>query len=59
MIDDESVLAADSLTKLFTWVDASYAVHDDRKSHMGGATSFGRDKLMDGKTDTILLLSAR
>ena len=41
-IDDERVLAADSLTELFTWVDASYDVHDDRKSHMGGAMSFGR-----------------
>ena len=36
------MLAADSLTELYTWVDASYAVHNDTKSHMGGAMSFGR-----------------
>ena len=41
-IDDERVLAADSLTELFTWVDASYAVHDNMKSHTVGAMSFGR-----------------
>ena len=41
-IDDEHVLATDSLTELFTWVDASYAVHDDRKSHADGAMLFGR-----------------
>lgn len=29
-----------------TWVDASYAIHDDRKSHTGGAISFGRGVLM-------------
>ncbi|GFH55456.1 hypothetical protein CTEN210_11932 [Chaetoceros tenuissimus] len=33
---------ADTLTKLQTWVDASYAIHNDRKSHTGGAMSFGR-----------------
>ena len=41
MIDDERVLAANSLTKLFTWVDDSYAVHDEMKNHAGGAMSFG------------------
>ena len=41
-IDDDRVLAANSLTELFTWVGALYAVHDDRKSHTGGAMSFGR-----------------
>ena len=27
---------------LYTWVDAAYAVHDDCKSHAGGAMPFGR-----------------
>ena len=40
-IDDKRVLTADSLTELYTWVDAAYAVHDDRKSHIGGAMLFG------------------
>ena len=30
------VLGADGLTSLQTWVDASYAVHPDMKSHTGG-----------------------
>ena len=41
-IDNENVLVANSLAELHTWVDALYAVHDDRKSHTGGAMSFGR-----------------
>ena len=47
-----------SLTELFACVDASYAVHDDRKSHgTGGAMSFGcsvfgtkSTKLIGGQT---------
>jgi hypothetical protein len=38
----EYIIGADSLGKLRTWVDASYAVHPDMKSHTGGAMSFGR-----------------
>ena len=34
-IDEERVLAADSLPDLYTWVDAAYAIHDDCKSHTG------------------------
>lgn len=41
-IDLHLTLGADTLTKLQTWVDASYAIHHDRKSHTGGAMSFGR-----------------
>ena len=36
------MIAADSLTELHTWVDASYAVHNDMKSHTGGAMSLSR-----------------
>jgi Reverse transcriptase (RNA-dependent DNA polymerase) len=35
------ILGADDLKKLRTWVDASYAVHPDMKSHTGGVMSFG------------------
>jgi len=41
-IDEERVLGANSLTHLYTWVDAAHAVHDDCKSHTSGAMSFGR-----------------
>ena len=34
-------LGADSLTKLNTWVDAAYAVHQDMRSHTGAAISMG------------------
>jgi hypothetical protein len=40
-IDLEYILGADDLTKLRTWVDASYAVHPDMRSHTGGVMSFG------------------
>ena len=35
-------LGADDIRKMKTWVDASYAVHKDMKSHTGGVVSFGR-----------------
>ena len=34
-------LGADSLTKLSTWVDAAYAVHQDMRSHTGAVMSMG------------------
>jgi hypothetical protein len=37
----EYTLGADTLEKMRTWVDASYAVHPDMKSHTGGVISFG------------------
>jgi hypothetical protein len=40
-LDDVRVIGADDLSSLFTWVDASYAVHHDMKGHTGGAMSFG------------------
>jgi hypothetical protein len=40
-IDMPRIIGADSLTVFRTWVDAAYAVHDDMKSHTGGAMSFG------------------
>jgi Reverse transcriptase (RNA-dependent DNA polymerase) len=35
-------LGADSLDNFATWVDASFAVHGDMRSHTGGVLSFGR-----------------
>ena len=35
-------LGADSLNKFMTWVDASFAIHPDMRSHTGGVISFGR-----------------
>jgi hypothetical protein len=34
-------LGADDLNSLHTWVDASYAVHPDMRSHTGGVISLG------------------
>jgi hypothetical protein len=36
------ILGADSLTSFMTWVDASFAVHANMRSHTGGVISFGR-----------------
>jgi hypothetical protein len=33
-------LAAEDLTHIQSWVDASYAVHPDMKCHTGGVSSF-------------------
>jgi hypothetical protein len=40
-IDMPRIIGTNSLTMFKTWVDAAYAVHDDMKSHTGGAMSFG------------------
>ena len=40
-IDDIRVIGANDLSELFTWVDAAYAVHENMRSHTGGAMSFG------------------
>ena len=40
-IEDERTIGADSLTEIFTWIDAAYAVHDKLRSHMGGLISLG------------------
>jgi KUP system potassium uptake protein len=45
-LDELLILGADDLTVMETWVDASYAVHDDMKSHTGGVVSFGRRAVM-------------
>jgi hypothetical protein len=40
-IDLQLNLGADSLNQFITWVDASFATHDDMRSHTGGVSSFG------------------
>ena len=42
-IDDVRVIGAGSLSDIYTWIDASYAVHDNLRSHTGGAISMGYD----------------
>jgi hypothetical protein len=39
-LDQFRVIGADDIFKLKTWVDASYAVHRDMKSHTGGEQVF-------------------
>jgi hypothetical protein len=45
-LDEFRVIGADDLEKMMTWVDASYAVHRDMKSHTGGVVSFGTGAIM-------------
>ena len=40
-IDDKTIMVADSLIQLCTWVYAAYGVHFDLKSHIGGCMHFG------------------
>jgi hypothetical protein len=44
-VDMPLVLAADDTGKIRWWVDASYAVHADMKSHTGGTMSLGRGSI--------------
>lgn len=44
-IDDKRYICAKSLAQIFTWIDASYAVHPDMRSQKGGAHSMGREIL--------------
>jgi hypothetical protein len=40
-LEDVRIIGADDLSKMKTWVDTSYVVHMDMKSHTGGVVSFG------------------
>ena len=40
-VEDERHIRARSITKILTWVDASFAVHDNMRSHTGGCMSMG------------------
>ena len=39
--EDVLTLSADSLTRVMWWVDASFAVHPDMRSHTGAVMSMG------------------
>ena len=41
-IDDKRIIGVKSLSTLYTWVDAAYAVHPNMRSHTGGCMSFGK-----------------
>ena len=43
--DDEQIMSVTTLKTLFTWVDASYSVHPNMRSHTGGTMSLGRGVL--------------
>ena len=45
-LDLSYTLGADDLGRFRTWVDASFAVHPDMKSHTGGVISFGTGGLV-------------
>jgi hypothetical protein len=45
-IDITLTLGADDLHSIRTWVDASYAVHPDVRSHTGGVISMGMGAIM-------------
>ena len=40
-IDDKRIIGCFNLYELFTWVDASFAVHPNMRSHTGGVMSMG------------------
>ena len=40
-IDDVRIIGATSLSQIFTWIDAAYAVTADMKSQTGGSMSMG------------------
>ena len=40
-IDLTLTIGADEITKMKSWVDVSYGVHHDCRSHTGGCISFG------------------
>ena len=48
-LDDDQIIGADSLDILYMWVDASYAVHPNMRSHTGGALLFGTG-ILHGKS---------
>ena len=40
-INEKRIIGARNLLDVFTWIDASYAVHSNMRSHTGGAISMG------------------
>ena len=38
---EKIIIGAKTLTYLYTWIDAAYAVHNNMRGHTGGAISMG------------------
>ena len=49
-IDDVLILGAEDLISMGSFVDVSFAMHEDMRSHTGGGVSFGRGILMGRST---------
>jgi hypothetical protein len=49
-VDMPLVLTADDSGQIRWWVDASFAVHDDMKSHTGGTMSMGKGSIYSTST---------
>ena len=49
-IDDVLTLGAEDLNSIGSFVDVSFAMHEDMRSHTGGGVSFGRGILMGRST---------
>ena len=49
IIKDKRIIGAKTLTDLYTWIYAAYAVHNNMKGHTGGAISMGYG-IMHGKS---------
>ena len=47
-IKDKIIIGAKTLTDLYTWIDAAYAIHNNMRGHTGGAISMGYG-IMHGK----------
>ena len=47
-IKDKRILGEKTLTDLYTWIDAAYAVHNNMRGHTGGDISMGYG-IMQGK----------
>ena len=45
---DICMIGDNNLFEIFTWVDAAFAVHDNMRSHIGGAMSLGHG-ILHGK----------
>lgn len=49
-LDLDLTIGADDLQQMQTWIDASYAIHTDMKSHTGGSISFGTGAILSKST---------
>ena len=50
LLDLKLTLSVDSMSTVKRWVDASYRVHHDMRSHTGGSLSLGRETIFTKST---------